>query len=188
MTTLGDIKESTLTLIEEYNPDIAKNFTDDEDLGIKMNGSVNRVMYELCRIKKIPKYIKLENVSAGDVVDFGQLARKCGYEIYQVSRITGVQYEPRADGTIFKMLEDGTAEIDVYVYPDAITKKTNNSYELELSADVLEIMPYGVAADILSTDVSSNYKEFKQRYETMLSRLDTRNKIPTVQFVGGYKI
>lgn len=185
--TLGDIKESTLTLIEEYNPDIAKNFTDDEDLGVKMNGSVNRVMFELSRIKKIPKYIKM-NVNAGAVIDFNTLSKKCGYEIYQVSLITGVQYEARADGTMFKMLEGGDAEIDVYVYPEQITKKTSNSYELELSADVLEIMPYGVAADILSTDVSSNYKEFKQRYETMLSRLDTRNKIPTVQIVGGYNI
>lgn len=185
--TLGDIKEGTLTLIEEYNPEIAKNFTDDEDLGVKMNGSVNRVMFELCRIKKIPKYIEM-NVTAGDTVDFSDLAKACGYEIYQVNRITGVQYEARAEGTIFKMLEGGTAEIDVYVYPDTITKKTSNSYELELSADVLEIMPYGVAADILSTDVSSNYKEFKQRYETMLSRLDTRNKIPTMQIVGGYNI
>lgn len=185
--TLGDIKESTLTLIEEYNPNIAKNFTDDEDLGVKMNGSVNRVMYELSRIKKIPKYIK-KNVTAGTVVEFDDLAAECGYEIYQVSRITGVQYEERASGTIFKMLEDGEAEFDVYVYPETITKKTSNSYELELSADVLEIMPYGVAADILSTDVSSNYTEFKQRYETMLSRLDTRNKLPTMQIVGGYKI
>lgn len=185
--TLGDIKESTLTLIEEYNPDIAKIFTDDEDLGAKMNGSVNRAMYELCRIKKIPKYIELQ-VTAGTTITFADLAKECGYEIYQVSRITGVRYEPRADGTIFKILESGDAEIDVYVYPEAITKKTSNSYEIELSADVLEIMPYWVAADILSTDVSSNYKEFKQRYETMLSRLDTRNKMPTFQIVGGYKI
>ena len=185
--TLGDIKENTLTLIEEYNPNIAKNFTDDEDIGVKMNGSVNRAMYELCRIKKIPKYIKMQ-VTAGKALTFADLEKVCGYEIYQVSRITGVQYEARADGTIYKMLEDGEAEIDVYVYPEAITKKTSNSYELELSADVLEIMPYCVAADILSTDVSSNYREFQQRYETMLSRLDTRNKMPTFQIVGGYKI
>lgn len=185
--TLGDIKENTLTLIEEYNPDIVKNFTDDEDIGVKMNGSVNRAMYELCRIKKIPKYIKMK-VDAGKEVTFSDLAKECGYEIYQVSRITGVRYEPRADGTIYKILESGDAEIDVYVYPEAITKKTSNSYELELSADVLEIMPYCVAADILSTDVSSNYREFKQRYETMLSRLDTRNKMPTFQIVGGYNI
>jgi hypothetical protein len=176
-----------LTLIEEYNPAIAKNFTDDDDLGNKMNGSINRAMFELCRLKKIPKYVEME-VTAGKTLSFSDIAKKCGYEIYQVKLITGVRYDERADGTIFKILEDGTAEIDVFVYPDAITQKTNNTYEFELTQDVLEIMPYAVASDILSTDVSSNYREFKQRYETMLSRLDTRNKMPTLQIVGGYKI
>lgn len=185
--TLGDMKQEVLTLIEEYNPEIAKNFTDDDDLGNKMNGSINRAMFELCRLKKIPKYVEME-VTAGKTLSFSDIAKKCGYEIYQVKLITGVRYEERADGTIFKILEDGTAEIDVFVYPDAIAQKTNNAYEFELTQDVLEIMPYAVASDILSTDVSSNYREFKQRYETMLSRLDTRNKMPTLQIVGGYKI
>lgn len=185
--TLGDMKQEVLTLIEEYNPEIAKNFTDDDDLGNKMNGSINRAMFELCRVKKIPKYVEME-VTAGNTLSFSDIAKKCGYEIYQVKLITGVRYDERADGTIFKILEDGTAEIDVFVYPDAINQNTSNAYEFELTPDVLEVMPYAVASDILSTDVSSNYREFKQRYETMLSRLDTRNKIPAISVIGGYNI
>lgn len=185
--TLGDMKKEVLTLIEEYNPGIAKIFTDDDDLGSKLNGSINRAMFELCRLKKIPKYVEM-NVGAGSVLSFSDIAKECGYEIYQVMLITGVRYEERANGTIFKILESGTAEFDVFVYPESITQKTNNSYEFELTQDVLEVMPYAVASDILSTDVSSNYKEFKQRYETMLSRLDTRNKIPAISVIGGYNI
>lgn len=184
--TLKDIKIKVLSKIEELNPN-SEYLTDDEDISQKLNTAVNSVMYELCRIKKIPKYIEM-NVTAGDVIDFETLASECGYDIYQIKLVTGVDYEPRADGTILKMLGDGKAEIDVFVYPEEITTKTKDSYEFELSADVLEIMPYGVAADLLSTDVSSNYKEFKEKYETMLMRLETRNHLPTISIVGGINV
>lgn len=184
---LKDMIKSVLTLIEEYDPGAAKNFTNDDDVANKIKLSINRTMFEVCRVKKIPKYIEM-NVDAGDVITFETLSAKCGYEIYQVNRITGVSYNARANGTVFKITDSGIAEIDVYIYPDAITDKTNDSYEFELSADVLEVMPYGVAADILSTDVSSNYKEFKQLFETKLSRLDTRYQMPSVRIGGGYVI
>lgn len=184
---LKEMITNVLTMIEEYDPNSLTNFTNDEDIANKIKPAINRKMYELCRIKKIPKYIEM-TVTAGDVLDFDTLASECGYDIYQVKLITGVKYDVRGDGTIYKIREDGTAEIDVFVYPDAITEKTSNGYEFELSADVLEIMPYGVAADILSTDVSSNYVEFKNQYERMLSRLDTRNQTPSISIEGGYAI
>lgn len=186
--TLKELKQKVLVLIEEYSPESdAKNLTGDADIGNKMNDVINQIMFELCRIKKIPKYIEMK-VSAGDVITFEDLASACGYEIYQIKLVTGIRYEARGDGTILKVIEDGKAEIDVFVYPDPITQNTSNSYEFELSADVLEVIPYGVAADLLSTDVSSNYKEFKQRYETMLSRLDMRNQLPSISIVGGFNI
>ena len=184
---LKEMITNVLTMIEEYDPEALKNFTSDEDIANKIKPAINRKMYELCRIKKIPKYIEM-TVSAGDVIDFDAISSECGYDIYQVKLITGVKYDTRGDGTVYKIREDGTAEIDVFVYPDAITEKTSNGYEFELSADVLEIMPYGVAADILSTDVSSNYAEFKNQYERMLSRLETRNQVPSISFEGGYVI
>jgi hypothetical protein len=138
-------------------------------------------------MRKIPKYIELP-VKAGDLIDFEMLESECGYAIYQIKCVSGVLYEPKADGTILKILESGTAEIDVFVYPDAITSKTKDSYEFELTPDVLEIMPYGIAADLLATDVSSNYQEFRQRYETMLTRLDPRNNMPIFSIVGGINV
>ena len=184
---LKEMITNVLTMIEEYDPNALKNFTSDEDIANKIKPAINRKMFELCRIKKIPKYIEM-TVSAGDVIDFDAISSECGYDIYQVKLITGVKYDTRGDGTVYKIREGGTAEIDVFVYPDAITEKTSNGYEFELSADVLEIMPYGVAADILSTDVSSNYAEFKNQYERMLSRLETRNQVPSISFEGGYVI
>lgn len=184
--TLKELKKKVLVLIEEYSPN-SEMLTADEDIANKMNDVINQVMYELCRFKKIPKYIEMD-VEAGDVVDFDVLASECGYDIYQVKLVTGVDFDLRGDGTIFKMLESGKAEIDVFVYPEAITSKTKDNFELELSMDALEILPYGIAADLLATDVSSNYREFKERYETMLARLDSRNQMPTISIVGGVSI
>ena len=186
--TLKELKQKVLVLIEEYAPDSdGKRLTMDDDINNKMNEVTNQIMYEICRMRKLPKYIEMD-VSEGDLIDFATLEAECGYEIYQISVVSGVDYDLKADGTILKMLENGTAEIDVFVYPEAITSKTKDTYEFELTPDVLEIMPYGIAADLLATDVSSNYKEFRQRYEAMLARLDPRNHMPTISIVGGINV
>jgi hypothetical protein len=184
--TLKELKQKVLVLIEEYSPD-GERLTNDSDIENKMNPVINQIMFEMCRIKKIPKYIEMA-VTAGDIVDFAKLEEECGYDVYQIKHVSGVNCEPRAEGTVLKILESGTAEIDVFVYPDAITSKTKDTYEFELSAEVLEIMPYGIAADLLSTDISSNYKEFRDRYETMLTRLDPRIQMPSYSIVGGIDI
>jgi hypothetical protein len=184
--TYRELKQKVLVLIEEYAPEREK-LTADEDIAAKMPAVCNQIMYEMCRFKKIPKFIEMD-VTAGDLLDFEALASECGYDIYQVKLITGVGYESRADGTVFKILDSGTAEIDVFVYPEAITEKTKDNFEIELSADALEILPYGIAADLLATDVSSNYKEFRERYETMLARLDSRNQMPSISIVGGINV
>lgn len=186
--TLKELKQKVLVLIEEYTPDEeSKRLTADDDIENKMNDVINQIMYEICRMRKLPKYIEME-VTAGELIDFERLESECGYAIYQIKLVSGVDYESKADGTILKILESGTAEIDVFVYPEAITSKTKDNYEFELTPDALEIMPYGIAADLLATDVSSNYQEFRQRYEMMISRLDPRNQMPTISIVGGIHV
>jgi hypothetical protein len=54
---------------------------------------------------------------------------------------------------------------------------------------VLEIMPYGIAADLLKSDVSAQYGSiYATRYESMLSRLDPRYQMDSITFEGGYDI
>ena len=186
--TLFEMKKKYLALIEELNPD-SEYLTDDPDLAAKQNEVVNQVMYELCRMKKIPKYVELE-VSKGDLIEFADIEKECGYEIYQVALVSGVNYTPKADGTVFKVLEDGLMEIDCYVYPERITDKTKDkAYEFELSPDALEIMPYGIAADLLKSDVSTEYGSvYATRYETMLQRLDPRYQMNSIYIEGGVTI
>lgn len=183
-----EMKKQVLALIEEYNPK-SEYLTDDPDIQAKYNFVANQIMFEMARLKKIPKYVEI-TVSAGDVIEFADIEAACGYEIYQLGAVGGVKYEPKADGTVLKILEGGTAEINCYVYPERITDKTKDAaYEFELTPDVLEIMPYGIAGDLLKSDVSAEYGNvYSARYEAMKQMLDPRYQ-PNVVFVeGGYSI
>lgn len=185
--TLKELKRKTLVLIEEYNKD-KKGLTDDIDIEAKFNDVANQRIYEICRIKKIPKWVDVD-VKKGEIITLEDIERLVGYTVFQISVIGGVEYEARANETVFRILEDGTAKIDVFVYPEAINDKTGDSFELELTADVLEILPYGIAGDLLSTDVSTEYgKLYRTMYEGMLGRLDPRTHMPAITIVGGYNI
>ena len=186
--TLLEMKKKVLGLIEELNPD-SDLLTDDPDISTKINDVINQIMFELARMKKIPKYVEME-VSAGDVIEFADIEKECGYEVFQIKMVGGVNYAPKADGTVLKMLDSGTAEIECYVYPEAITAKTKDkAYEFEVSADVLEIMPYGVAADLLKSDVSTEYGAvYANRYESMLQRLDPRYQVASIYIDGGVSL
>lgn len=185
--TLTEMKKKVLGLIEELNP-LSELLTDDPDISTKINDVINQILYELARFKKIPKYVEIP-VSEGDVLDFEDLERACGYEIYQIDIICGVRYVPKAQGTVLKILESGTAEVSVFVYPERITEKTKGGYEFELSQDALEIMPYGIAGDLLKSDVSSDYGTiYYNRYQEMLQRLDHRYQMANYYIEGGIDV
>jgi len=185
---LKDMKIKVLGMIEELNPN-SELLTDDPDISAKINEVTNQIMFELARMKKIPKYVELE-VNEGDTIDFAAIEKKCGYEIYQISLVGGVDYALKANGTIIKALSSGTAEIDVFVFPERITATTRDkAYEFELSADALEILPYGIAGDLLKSDVSAEYGSvYSTRYESMLQRLDPRYAMPSIFIDGGVDI
>lgn len=186
--TLLEMKKKVLGMIEELNPE-SEVLTDDPDIATKINEVTNQVMFELARIKKIAKYVEME-VTKGQLIDFAAIEKKCGYEVYQRGKTGGVLFDEKANGTILKILEDGTLEMDVFVFPERITEKTKDkAYEFELSADVLEIMPYGIAADLLKSDVSSEYGSiYSTRYLEMKQGLDPRNGVTNVYVYGGVDI
>ena len=186
--TLKDMKRKVYALIEELNPE-SETLTDDPDLQAKFNEVANQVMFELARMKKIPKFVKLD-VSEGDTIEFADIEKVCGYEVYQLGNVTGVEVEYRANGTVLEVQESGTAKIDCFVYPERIAENTKDkAYEFELSPDVLEVIPYGIAADLLKADVSVDYgKIYADRYENMKMQLDSRYAMPSITFEGGYSV
>jgi hypothetical protein len=182
--TLNEMDRKVLSLIEELNPN-SEYLTDDPDIQAKKRYVTNQIMYELARLKKIPKYVEME-VSAGDIVEFADIEKECGYEVFQINFVGGVNYIPKASGTVLKILGDGIAEIDVFVYPERITDTTKGTYEFELTADALEIMPYGIAADLLKSDISAEYGSvYGTRYESMKQLLDPRYAMTSIYIEGG---
>ena len=185
--TLLEMKKKVLGLIEEVSPN-NPNLTEDPDIAAKINDVINQIMYELARVKRIPKYVEME-VHKGDILEFSDLEAECGYEIFQLNLVGGVEHSIKGGGTVIKVLADGTAEIDVYVYPERITEKTKDNYEFELTPDVLEVMPYGVAGDLLKSDISTEYGSiYAARYESMLQRLDPRLSTGYITVEGGISI
>lgn len=186
MTKL-EMKKKALALIEEVNPN-SEYLTDDPDIAAKMPYVMNQVMFEMVRFKKLPGYVEIP-VKAGDLIDFARIEKAGKYEVYQLGTVRGVQVDYKAQGTIIKALEDGVMEIDYFKYPERITESTKDSYEFELPNDVLEIMPYGIAADLLKSDISSQYGQiYANRYAELKQMLDPRYSMGGIYVDGGYSI
>lgn len=179
--TLEEMKQKVYTLIEEYSDD-ATDLTEDEDLALKINGVINSIQNELTRFKKIPKDVTL-TVSSGQEMYFKDIDK----DLYQLMNIRGVSTDILNDKIFFN--EDGEAKIFYYKYPKQITSETEDSYKFELSTDLLEIMPYGVAGDLLKSDVSSQYGTiYSARYREMLQTLDPRYGTGIIEMTGGINI
>ena len=185
--TKNEMDKKVLALIEELNPD-SEYLTDDPDIAAKHREVTNQIMFELARMKKIPRYAEIE-VTKGQLVTFENIEQAVGNAVYQLGNVGGVKHDFKAEGTVIKALESGTLEVNCFVYPERITEKTKPNYEFELSQDALEIMPYGIAADLLKSDASSEYGAiYANRYEAMLSRLDPRYQMASVYIDGGVSI
>lgn len=171
--TLAEMKYKVLRLIEETNE--GSTYTDDPDIQLKLNDVINQVMYELARMKKIPAK---SDKTITEPTELDLFTLDDFYQLDNVRFVDSNGNEPEVDINMnyVKFPEAGTARIYYYKYPTRITDDTDDdSYVFELSGDVLEILPYGAAADILKSDVSNSYGQiYQQRYETMLQRLDSR--------------
>lgn len=176
--TLKEMKEKTLRLIEEISPN-NQLLTDDPDISSKINDVINQIQNELSRMKKISARQELE-VKVGDTYDLTELDKR----FYQLNIITGVKNYVIGNTAMF--YEDGTAKIFYYRYPKQITHDTEDTYKFELSTDVLEIMPYGVAGDLLKSDISAQYGQvYSNRYNELKQQLDPRYHTGSIYIEGG---
>ena len=175
--TWENLKSETLKLLEEYMED-EEELTDDDDIINKIVPATNKILFELSSLKKIPAY-EQRTITKGEILDLKDLDN-----FYQLNVIRGVKFD-RVDNFI-TFEESGDATIYYYKYPTIITENTPDSFSLELDMDVLNLAPTGIAGTILMTDISNQYGSiFLNRYEQMLSRLDSRAGLGTVSFEGG---
>lgn len=186
---LLEMKHKILRLIEEVSTK-ANVLTDDPDIQTKLNDVINQVMFELARMKKIPRK-ETTTVTESDL----EFDLKTIKDFYQLNIIrfkddNGEAKDIEIFDDIVEFPTTGTATIYYYKYPTRITDETvDDEYTFELSDDALEILPYGAAADLLKSDVSNGYGQiYAQRYETMLQRLDSRYSMPSIHIEGGIEV
>ena len=179
---LIDLKKKTLALIEEINPE-AESLTDDPDIEAKLPYVINQILHELARFKKLPAYSNRE-VEKDQVINLNDSLDN----FYQLKLIKGVDYEFLDDVNV-KFLEDGEVLISYYQYPENIDENTSDFKTIDMPEDVLEIAPYGIAADILKADVSNQYGTiYANRYKEMIQTLDSRYVNTIIEFDGGINI
>lgn len=178
---LQEMKLRVLSLIEEVNAD-SEYLTDDVDIQAKINYVIDSKNHELARIKKLASVENLEVEEGQDINLYEELDN-----FYKLQSITGVSYDEFDNIITFN--ESGTAKIKYYKYPKLIDENTDDSYKFELSEDVLEIMPLGIAADLLKNDVSAQYgRIYEQAYQNALNLIDVRTMEGTVEIKGGLNV
>ena len=182
--TLKEMKEKVYRLIEELSDSVSTttegtesveetetHLTDDPDYEKKINTCINIVQNELARIKKIPA-ITTYNTETSLTENIYTMPET----MYQVDKIKGCGFEVIGKTIIFDEDYKGDVEIYYYKYPTLITEDTDDeTYIFELDQDALEIMPFGVAGDMLKSDPSTNYGAYySSRYNELKQMLDSR--------------
>lgn len=189
---LKEMKVNTFSLIEEYYPEL-KNLAEDADVINKINGVVNNVSMELMRIKKIPTSETMKVTNRKTI----NLKEEIGDEFYQIKNIVGVTGYNMLDDVTMQLPEGFSGEITFYYYKYPKMVKTlfegdeerqaeDESFEFDLDADLLHIMPYGIAADLLKMDMISGYgRYFYERYNELKNRIDPRRTSGVIYSEGG---
>ena len=187
--TYGENKKITLNLIEEYtNGNV--NLTEDEDIATRIYALYNTAIQELAQNKKIIATKTYNNVSETDQY----ISFSLPSDLYQIKRIVGmdnlnnpfnVQYYTVGKKLYVKSQKEGQVILEYYKFPELLTENTKDSYYMDFDQDILMILPYSVAGDILKTDPSSDYTAFSSEYQRKLSNLDNRLKTPTVVIKEG---
>ena len=202
--TLKEMKIKTFSLIEEYYPEKA-DLAEDTDVLYKINGVVNSIQLDLMKYRKINAS---QEITIGEkdsrTINLKETLEEC-YQIKLINLDEDVDYKmPNDDTLILPDTYTGTFNIYYYKYPTLVEinfegetneeKEKNRlaedeDYEIELDTDLLEIMPYGIASDLLKMDMISNYgRYFDEKYRELKNTIDPRKMSGIAKVTGGIDV
>ena len=197
--TLKDMKQKTFSLIEEYYPEVT-GLAEDEDVLNKINGVVNQIQMDLMKYRKInAKFTKeITSITSKEIV-VNEDIENC-YQIKNIILTPEGTYTMPDENTIL-LDADYEGTVDIYYYkiptevelnpeePEQGEDSYDETYEFELDPVLLEIMPYGIAADLLKMDMISGYgRYFREEYESRKNSIDTRKTSGMIYIDGGVDI
>lgn len=173
--TLGQIKDTVMMLMDQYTPDSPP--TDDEETLAKLNTMIELAQVQLCQIKKREQRCMLLESQGQVDPETGMTTWPLPEDFYQLCRVTKDGEEVWAEiygGQITAKPGQRALVMRYYAYPPTIDADTEDQTQLALDRDILQVLPYAVAADLLKADPSADYAAFEQKYMGLLANLDPR--------------
>jgi hypothetical protein len=149
---------------------------------------------DLMKYKKIPVTEELIITKGTKTLN---LVDAIGEEYYQINKIIGLGKYSMLDDVTIEVPEDFEGQISVYYYKYPKMVKTifandderareDESYTFDLSPDLLHIMSYGIASDLLKMDMISGYgRYFYERYNELKDRINPNRTAGMIYVEGG---
>lgn len=194
--TLKEMKIKVFSLIEEYYPELT-GMAEDEDVLNKINGVVNSIQLDLMKYRKLPANTEIDiNENSDHIITISDEIS----DLYQLNKVV-------LDGNNnnFTMLDEdsiqldddfvGTVRLFYYKYPKMVKvsfnenediDKYDENFKFDLDLVLQEVMPYGIARDLLRLDMISNYGSYFERtYNELKQQLDSRKTAGIITIYGG---
>ena len=196
--TLKEMKIKVFSLIEEYYPEL-EGMAEDEDVLNKINGVVNSIQLDLMKYRKLTANTDIEvKENSNKIITLSDEIN----DIYQVNKII---LEPKGNFTMLDedniQLDDdyvGTVRIFYYKYPKMAKvsfeegedkDQYDENFKIDLDLTLQEIMPYGIARDLLRLDMISSYGTYFERtYNELKQQIDSRRTAGIITIYGGEDI
>ena len=165
--TLGEAKEKTLKLLDEYSA--GGEITTDEDIALKMNRFFDIAQKDMANYKHI---IRTQEIETEEGETEYALPGDCA-RIFRVWKKGVLKRYPVIGG---KLVTDGKGEgtllLEYFAIPATIDNETPDEYEFELSEDAANCLPFFVAAQQLIVDLVVDYSALYGLYNAMRGALD----------------
>lgn len=194
--TLKEMKIKVFSLIEEYYPDLT-GMAEDEDVLNKINGVVNSIQLDLMKYRKLPANTEIEIKENSDkIITISDEIK----DLYQINKIVGAGNYTLIDENTIQLEDDFTGVVTIYYYkyPKMVrvsfdegedTDEYDESFKFDLDLTLQEIMPYGIARDLLRLDMISNYGAYFERtYNELKQQIDSRKTAGIITICGGEDI
>ena len=198
--TLKEMKMKVFSLIEEYYPEL-EGMAEDEDVLNKINGVVNSIQLDLMKYRKLPANTEIEiNENSDHIITISDEIN----DLYQLNKVILVPEDENKSKNFTMLDEDniqldddfvGTVRIFYYKYPKTVKidfdeNEDQDEYDTNFKFDIdlvlQEVMPYGIARDLLRLDMISSYGSYFERtYNEMKQQLDSRRTAGIITIYGG---
>lgn len=171
--TLGKLLEQTTKLLEDYNAIEGLNYTNDNEMRVKLIDAVNTCVEEVSRVRAIIKRMttytndeKYHNLPADykeikgvyiDAENTGDFEQTGNYDIY--------------NGQI-KVVGEGDVSIEYQSNPTKYVDDSDKDSVLELDNEACEILHYGVAKIVLMiTGQGNDAYMCENKYYSLIQQL-----------------